>query len=96
MREVAGRHGNKCGSDFRTVPALYMFPLGSEIIDALKRSVVIYYPAALQLTVSSEDIHPPLNRRKTESILLSPTLTDSLVFYTLSELIRGPHAGLRT
>lgn len=35
--------------------APYTFPLGSEKIDALKRSAVIYYPPAFP-TVSSEDI----------------------------------------
>lgn len=42
------------------------------------------------LTVSSEDIQPPLNAGRTESILLSSALTDRLVFYTLSELITWP------
>lgn len=48
------------------------------------------------LTVSSEHIQPPLNTRTTESILLSSALTDCFVFYTLSELITGPRAGLST
>lgn len=48
------------------------------------------------LTVSSEEIQPPLNAERTESILPPSALTDRLVFYTLSELITWSRASLST